>query len=157
MLWKLTDSAKGTDTCHQTEKKPASSSGGTPDSGPVLRGFLDRLARLSRYWETLVFRLAAGYALAGLAFIFLATASLYLVLLMQLEKSASMFIGDKLNVVRTLLRDRPTDWNALREEIELETSAREYERFYIRLLNEHHTLLLATPGMAEQLDLSQLT
>jgi two-component system heavy metal sensor histidine kinase CusS len=122
-----------------------------------LHGFLDSFARLSRYWETLAFRLAAGYALAGLAFIFLATASLYLVLVKQLEKSTSMFIGDKLNVVRTLLRDRPADWDALREEIELETSARQYQRFYIRLLNEHRTLLLATPGMAEQLNLPQLT
>jgi two-component system heavy metal sensor histidine kinase CusS len=117
----------------------------------------DRLARFSRIWETLAFRLAAGYALAGLTFIFLATASLYLVLLTQLEKSTGMFIGDKLNVVRTLLRDRPTDWSGLREEIELETSAREYQRFYIRLFDEHHKVLLATPGMAEQLNLPQVT
>ena len=157
MLWKRADSAKGADRRHQTGKKTASASGGTFDFGPVLHRSLHRFARLSRYWETLAFRLAAGYALAGLAFIFLATASLYLVLLVQLEKSASMFIGDKLNVVRTLLRDRPNDWNALREEIELETSAREYQRFYIRLLDEHHSLLLATPGMAEQLSLPQLT
>ena len=68
-----------------------------------------------------------------------------------------MFMEDKLNVVRTLLRDRPADWDALQEEIELETSAREYQRFYIRLLDQHHTLLLATPGMAEQLNLPQLT
>ena len=136
MLWKLSGSAR---------------------AGAVWRGFLERLARLSRYWETLAFRLAAGYALAGLAFIFLATASLYLVLLIELEKSTSLFIGDKLNVVRTLLRDRPTDWDGLREEIELEASARHYQRFYIRLLDERHNLLLATPGMAEQLSLGQLT
>jgi two-component system heavy metal sensor histidine kinase CusS len=116
----------------------------------------DRFARLSRYSGTLAFRLAAGYALVGLAFVFVATASLYLVLLTQLEESTNLFIGDKLNVVRTLLRDRPTDWNALREEIELETSAREYQRFYIRLFNDRYKLLLATPGMAEQLNLPQL-
>jgi len=140
MLWKPTGSAKGA-------LNPA----------PVLSVLLRGLARLSRNWESLAFRLATGYALAGLAFIFLATASLYLVLLTQLERSTSMFMDDKLNVVRTLVRDRPTDWNALQEEIELETSAREYQRFYIRLLDEHHTLLLATPGMAEQLNLRQLT
>lgn len=112
--------------------------------------------RLARYWETLSFRLAAGYALAGFAFIFVATASLYLVLLKELEKSTSLFIADKLNVVRTLLRDRPADWNALREEIELESSARQYQRFYIRLLDEHNTALLATPGMAEELDFAKL-
>src|SRR5215831_18688202 len=116
----------------------------------------DRLGRFSRYRETLAFRLAAGYALAGLAFLILATASLYLVLITELDKSTNMFIGDKLNVVRTILRDRPSDWNALQEEIELETSARKYQRFYIRLLNQHHTLLLATPGMGEQLNLPQL-
>lgn len=116
----------------------------------------DRLAPLSRYGETLAFRLAAGYALAGFAFIFLATASLYLVLLRELEKSTTLFIGDKVNVVRTLLRDRPADWSALREEIELESSARQYQRFYIRLLDERNRPLLTTPGMAEQLDLAQL-
>lgn len=157
MLWKRTDSAKRTETRQPTEKNPGSSSGGMLQAGRVLRGFVDRLARLPGYWETLAFRLAAGYALAGLAFILLATASLYVVLLKQLEKSTSLFIEDKLNVVRTLLRDRPSDWDALREEIELETSARKYERFYIRLFNEKHALLLATPGMAEQLNLPQLT
>jgi len=116
-----------------------------------------RLAPLSHYWETLAFRLAAGYALGGLAFIVLATAGLYLVLVRELEKSTALFIGDKLNVVRTLLRDRPADWSALREEIELESSARQYERFYIRLLDERNTPLLTTPGMAEQLDLAGLT
>lgn len=118
---------------------------------------IDSLSGVARKFDTLAFRLAAGYALAGLAFIILATASLYLVLVKQLEESTSMFIEDKLNVVRTLLRDRPTDWDGLREEIELETSAREYQRFYIRLLDEHHAPLLATPGMAEQVNLPQLS
>ncbi len=117
----------------------------------------DSLTRLSRNWETLAFRLAAGYALAGLGFILLASSTLYVVLLIQLEKSTSMFIADKLNVLRTLLRDRPSDWNALQEEIELETSARQYQRFYIGLLDEHRTLILATPGMADQLNVPQLT
>lgn len=117
----------------------------------------DKLAPLSRLWETLAFRLAAGYTLAGLAFIFLATASLYLVVIGELEKSANLFIADKLNVVRTLLRDRPSDWDALREEIELETSARRYQRFYIRLLDEHKKPRLATPGMAEQMDVTRLS
>lgn len=116
----------------------------------------DRLAPLARNWKTLAFQLAAAYALAGLAFVFLATASLYLVLLKQLDKSSSLFIADKLNVVRTLLRERPNDDDALREEIELETSARKYQRFYIRLLDQHQTLLLATPGMEQQLEISEL-
>jgi two-component system, OmpR family, heavy metal sensor histidine kinase CusS len=109
---------------------------------------------ISRLWRTLAFRLTAGYALAGLVLVFLATASLYLVLLTELQKSTDLFLVDKLHVLRTMLRERPNDWDALREEVELESAARRYEHFYIRLLDERNTPLLTTPGMAEQLDLA---
>ena len=58
--------------------------------------------------------------------------------------------------LRTLLRERPNDLDALKEEIELESAARRYEHFYIRLSDEHDRPLLTTPGMAVQLDLAQL-
>ena len=107
-------------------------------------------------WGTLAFRLTAGYALAGLFLVFFATASLYLVLVSELEKSTDLFLADKVHVLRTMLRERPDDWDALREEVELESAARRYEQFYIRLLDERNTPLLMTPGMADQLDLAQL-
>ncbi|MGC2399408.1 MAG: heavy metal sensor histidine kinase [Acidobacteriaceae bacterium] len=112
--------------------------------------------RISRLWRTLAFRLAAGYALAGLILIILATTSLYLVLLSELEKNTELFLGDKLHVLRTMLRERPDDEDALREEVELETAARRYEHFYICLLDERNKPLLTTPGMTEALDLAQL-
>jgi two-component system, OmpR family, heavy metal sensor histidine kinase CusS len=114
------------------------------------------LARVSRLWGTLAFRLTAGYALAGLFLVFLATASLYLFLVSELEKSTDLFLADKVHVLRTMLRERPDDWDALREEVELESAARQYEQFYIRLLDKRNTTLLITPGMANQLDLTQL-
>jgi two-component system heavy metal sensor histidine kinase CusS len=115
------------------------------------------LAPLSRLWGALAFRLTAGYALAGAFVVFLATASLYLVLVNELDKSTDLFLADKVQVLRTILRERPSDRDALREEIELESSARRYEQFYVRLLDERNTPLLVTPGMADQLDLAQLT
>src|SRR5208283_1331986 len=115
------------------------------------------LAPVSRLWGTLAFRLAAGYAFAGVLLVFLATASLYLVLVRELEESTDLFLADKVHVLRTMLRDRPDDWDGLREEIELETAARRYEHFYVRLLNERSTPLLTTPGMADQLDMGQLS
>src|SRR5271155_1213299 len=114
------------------------------------------LTPISRLWRTLAFRLTAGYALAGLILVILATASLYLVLLSELEKSTELFLGDKLHVLRTMLRERPDDTDALREEVELETAARRYEHFYIRLLDERNTPLMTTPGMADEIDLAQL-
>lgn len=115
-----------------------------------------RLAPTSRLWGTLAFRLTAGYALAGLFLVFSATAGLYLVLVTDLEKSTDLFLADKVHVLRTMLRERPDDWDALREEVELESAARRYEQFYIRLLDEQNTPQLMTPGMADQLDLVQL-
>jgi two-component system, OmpR family, heavy metal sensor histidine kinase CusS len=113
------------------------------------------LTRMSRWWGTLAFRLTAGYSFAGLLMVLVATASLYVVLVTELERSTDLFLADKLNVIRTILRDRPDDWDNLREEVELESAARQYEQFYIRLLDERNTPLMTTPGMPEQLDLRQ--
>src|ERR1700728_3942128 len=113
------------------------------------------LAKISRLWGTLAFRLTAGYALAGLFLVFLATASLYLFLVSELEKSTDLFLADKVHVLRTMLHERPEDEDGLREEVELESAARRYQQFYIRLLDERNTPLLITPGMVERLDLRQ--
>ena len=116
-----------------------------------------RLAQAPRFWGTLAFRLTAWYVLAGLALVVFTSASLFFVLVTELKKSTDLFLADKIHVLRTMLRERPDDWDGLREEIELESAARRYQQFYIRLLDERNVPLLTTPGMAEQLDLSQLT
>jgi len=106
--------------------------------------------------RTLAFRLTAAYSTAGMLLVLLATASLYIVLRTELDRSTELFLADKVHVLRTMLRERPGDEDALREEIELESAARRYQQFYIRLLDEHGTPILTTPGMAEQLDLAKL-
>jgi two-component system, OmpR family, heavy metal sensor histidine kinase CusS len=115
----------------------------------------DSIASLTRCWRTLAFRLTAGYAIAGLFLVTAVTASLYFVLRSELERSTDLFLADKIHVIRTMLRDRPDDWDALHEEIELESAARKYEHFYVRLLDARDHSLLMTPGMDEQLDLSK--
>jgi two-component system, OmpR family, heavy metal sensor histidine kinase CusS len=115
------------------------------------------LVEAPRFWNTLAFRLTAWYVLAGLALVVLATTSLYFLLVTELQKSTDLFLADKVHVLRTMLRERPDDRDGLQEEIELESAARRYQQFYIRLLDERTRPLLTTPGMAEQLDLAQLT
>jgi two-component system, OmpR family, heavy metal sensor histidine kinase CusS len=110
----------------------------------------------SRLRRTLAFRLAVAYSLVGLSLVLLATASLYIVLRAELDKSTELFLADKLHVLRTILQERPNDRDALREEIELETAARRYQQFYIRLLDDHGLPILTTPGMAQQLDVAEL-
>ena len=107
--------------------------------------------------RTLAFRLSAAYALVGLLLVILATASLYVVLRTELDRSTELFLADKLHVLGTMLRERPDDEDALREEIELESAARRYQQFYIRLLDENGMPIMTTPGMAEQLDIGELS
>ena len=109
-----------------------------------------------RVRRTLAFRLTAAYSLVGLLLLLLATAVLYAVLRIELDRSTGLFLADKLHVLRTMLRERPDDLDGLREEIELESAARRYQQFYIRLLDEHGVPVLTTPGMTEQLDVEQL-
>lgn len=109
-----------------------------------------------RLRNTLAFRLTAAYSLVGLFLVLLGTGSLYMVLRAELDRSTDQFLADKVHVLRTMLRERPDDEDGLREEIELESAARRYERFYIRLLDEHAVQVLSTPGMSEQLDITEL-
>ena len=94
----------------------------------------DSFTPVSRFWRTLAFRLTAAYALAGLLLVLLATASLYLLTVTEMERGTTLFIADKFNVLRTLLRERPNDWEALHEEIDLETAARRSSKNRIRTL-----------------------
>lgn len=106
--------------------------------------------------RALAFRLTAAYSLAGLVLLFLGAASLYIVLRIELDKSTDLFLADKLHVLRTILRERPDDEDGLREEIQLENAARQYQRFYIRLIDEQGKPILTTPRMAEELDIAEL-
>ncbi|MBA3912900.1 MAG: heavy metal sensor histidine kinase [Acidobacteriales bacterium] len=115
-----------------------------------------RLGQAPTFWSTLAFRLTAWYVLAGLTLVILATSTLYSLLVAELEKSTALFLADKVNVLRTILRERPEDWDGLREEIELESAARRYQHFYIRLLDNRNFPLLTTPGMDDQLEPGQL-
>jgi two-component system, OmpR family, heavy metal sensor histidine kinase CusS len=114
-----------------------------------------KLTRSGSWWGTLALRLTAVYALAGLLMVVVSTASLYFVLVTELERSTDLFLADKLNVISTMLREHPNDLDDLREEVELESAARKYEHFYIRLLDERNVPLMSTPGMREQLNLQQ--
>lgn len=109
-----------------------------------------------RVHRTLAFRLTAAYSLGGLLLVLLATAGLYIVLRTELDRSTDLFLADKIHVLRTMLQERPDDRNALQEEIELESSARRYQQFYIRLLDEHGMPVMITPGMESKLDLAEL-
>ena len=135
--------------------KPAPK-GGLTHVAEAIKLFAKHALSFPRIDRTLAFRLTAAYASAGLLLVFLATTSLYLMLVSELNKSTELFLKDKVNVLRTMLRERPEDSDGLHEEVELESAARRYEQFYICLLDQDGKLMLMTPGMAADLDLSKV-
>ncbi len=97
---------------------------------------------------SLAFGLTAWYTAASLLLLLASTGTLYYALVSNLERDSALFLADKLNVVTTLLRERPNDWDGLKEEIQLESAARRYNQFYIRLVDPHGKTLLETPQMS---------
>ncbi len=96
-------------------------------------------------------RLTGWYTLASLSLLVAAMGLLYWALAADLDRDSDLFLADKVNWIRTILRERPNDSGGLREEVELEPAARRYAQFYIRLLDEHGRPVLSTPGMNQNL------
>src|SRR5205807_460341 len=76
-----------------------------------------------------------------------ATGFLYWALLSSLERQDDRFLIDEVRILRGLLRDRPDDANAIRQEVEWESDARQSAQIYVRVLDVGGRTLLETPGM----------
>ncbi len=92
-------------------------------------------------------RLTAWYTLTALLLTFCTAAILYWALTSNMGREDDLFLADKVHVLRAILRDRPNDFSALREEVELESAARRYEQFFVRLIDQGGHEQLSTPGM----------
>ncbi len=112
-------------------------------------------SRSKRSNWSLAFRLTAWYTGASLLLLLAATGTLYWALVTNLERSSGLFLADKVHVVSTILKERPDDLEGLQEEVELETAARRFERFYIRLLDDQNRMLMETPMMGQLLPAQQ--
>jgi two-component system heavy metal sensor histidine kinase CusS len=97
---------------------------------------------------SLAFRLTAWQTAASLLLLLASSGILYWALVSNLDRDSTLFLADKVHVITTLLRERPNDWDGLKEEIQLESAARRYNQFYIRLLDPHGNTLLETPQMS---------
>jgi two-component system heavy metal sensor histidine kinase CusS len=91
-------------------------------------------------------RLTLWYAAAAFVLVAVATGSLYWVLARSVERHDDQFLADNMRIVRGLLRERPRDDAALRQEVEWEGAVRRYARVYICILDESRNILMETPG-----------
>jgi two-component system heavy metal sensor histidine kinase CusS len=97
-------------------------------------------------------RLTTWYTGTSILLLTAATGLLYWALISELNRDGDLFFTDKVNVIRTILREQPRDREALREEVQLESAARTYDQFYIRLLDERGDVVMETPRMGQQLN-----
>jgi two-component system heavy metal sensor histidine kinase CusS len=102
--------------------------------------------RGARAWS-LAARLTAWYAGSAFLLVLAATGFLYWVLISNLEREDDQFLADQIHYLRTLLRDRPDEFRALKKEAELEWASSEHIQVYKRILDEDGQILMETPGM----------
>src|SRR5918994_7591375 len=104
-----------------------------------------RAAQAAPSW-TIAARLAVWYTAATFVVVAVATGLLYWVLVTNVAREDDQFLVDTVQIMRALIRERPTDVAALRQEVDWEGAARRYARVYVRVLDENGRLVIETPG-----------
>jgi len=100
---------------------------------------------------SLAARLTLWYALSAFLLILAATAYLYWALARNLDREDDGTILDQIHILRILLRDHPEDAAAIRQEVEVESSARQHTRMFIRILDPKGRVVVETSGMTPRL------
>lgn len=100
---------------------------------------------------SLAARLTLWYALSAFLLILAATGYLYWALARNLDREDDGAMLDQIQILRILLRDHPEDSAAIRQEVELESGARQHTQMFIRILGQEGRLFAQTPGMEERL------
>lgn len=92
-------------------------------------------------------RLAALYAFSGALILTLAVWILYLALERSLEQTSEQFLGDKVEVLRDILRTPAYERARLEEEVQLEVAAYQLTQYFARVITPAGDVLIETPGM----------
>lgn len=97
----------------------------------------------------IVRRLTLLYAFSLFLLLGIAAGFLDWVLTTDMRKDSDQFLTAEIQNFRTLMRQRPDDIQAWREEVQREAgSLQGYARYYIRVLDEDGKQIIETPGMS---------
>jgi two-component system heavy metal sensor histidine kinase CusS len=100
---------------------------------------------------SLAVRLTLWYSLFSFGLILAATAYLYWALSRNLDREDDGVLQDQIRILKMILREHPEDSAGLRQEVELESGARQHSQIYIRILDESGRTIAETPGMGHLL------
>lgn len=104
----------------------------------------------TRSRRSLAWLLTLWYAVAAFALVVAVAGYLYWVLAANLEREDDEFLADQIHIVSGMLKGFPRDWAQIKREVEWESSAREYNKVYVRILSAEGRTLAETPGMREE-------
>jgi len=88
------------------------------------------------------------YTCSAFAVILLATTSLYRTLVRNLNQEEDLFLADRVQDVRELVKNQPNNTAALGPEV---TETNRYIKVYVRVLTDRGQVVVETPGMAQVL------
>lgn len=92
-------------------------------------------------------RLTVLYALSALGMLLLAAVFLHWSLVANLHREDGQFLADKISLLRTILGQNGPGTDSLQEEVEWETAALHFAKYYARILDANGRILIETPGM----------
>ncbi|HVV70911.1 MAG TPA: heavy metal sensor histidine kinase, partial [Verrucomicrobiae bacterium] len=95
-------------------------------------------------------RLALLYVASTVLLLVLASGFLYWVLARNLEREHSFFVANKIQALRLVLNEHANDASILSSEVELEPSAVQPARYYIRMLDAKRAVAVETRDMKDQ-------
>ncbi len=87
------------------------------------------------------------YILFAFGMLALATGFLYWVLLVDLKRENNQFLVDKIHMLRHIASLYPDNGNELDEEVKLEGVTYQYTKYYVRILDEGHHIIVESPSM----------
>jgi two-component system heavy metal sensor histidine kinase CusS len=100
---------------------------------------------------SLAARLTLWYSAFAVALMLASTSYLYWALAKNLEREDDGVLKDQIHILQVLLREHPEMSEGIRQEVELESGARQHSRIYIRILDGTGKSLAETPGMDQKL------
>ncbi len=101
--------------------------------------------------SSIVGRLTLLYTLSAFGMLVLAAWYLHWTLAGNLRHEDGQFLADKVSLLRTILRHEGADTADLREEVEWETAALHFAKYYARVLDANGRTLMESPGMSRVL------
>jgi two-component system heavy metal sensor histidine kinase CusS len=101
--------------------------------------------------SSIVARLTALYTVSAFGMLVLAAGFLHWTLVVNFHREDGQFLADKVHLLRTILSKTPADTTDLKEEVEWETAALHFAKYYARVLDGRGRTLIESPGMSNVL------